>query len=119
MTNKSTIETWSKKPQGQSLVETALFLPILIVMLLGIVEVSSLLITQNRIATAARISAGYGATNYNQNDWTSTANNMGIVALNAVTTTMDLSPDLWDIWSIYGRLNSEGTGFAAFSAEHV
>ena len=86
--------------RGQSLVETALFLPILIVMLAGVVEVSNLLIAQNRLVTASRMAAGFGATNYIREDWTQaggTADAMGIVALNTVTHTMALSPDLWDI----------------------
>ena len=107
--------------RGQSLVETALFLPILIVMLAGVVEVSNLLITQNRLLTASRMAAGFGATNYVREDWTqagSTADAMGIVALNTVTQTMELSPDLWDIYSIRALTNDAGTGFEEFESRH-
>jgi hypothetical protein len=105
--------------KGQSLVETALFLPILIFVLVGIVEVSTVLITQNRVTTASRVATGFGAVNYDRNDWQKTAETMGIVALNAVTETMEMDPDLWDIWSIYARVNEDGTDFEEFEATHV
>jgi hypothetical protein len=109
--------------KGQSLVETALFLPIMIVMLLGIVEVSTLLINQNRVTTAARIAAGYGAANFEGNDWRTfwptLAEEMGIVVRQTVTDTLNLDEDLWDIWSVYAQVNSDGNGFAVFTATHV
>jgi hypothetical protein len=105
--------------RGQSLVETALFLPILIIVLVGIVEVSTVLITQNRVTTASRVATGFGAVNYDRNNWQGTAESMGLVALNTVTETMELDPDLWDIWSIYAEVNAEGTDFEEFDAIHV
>jgi len=110
------MKVWKKLIQklgsrGQSLVETALFLPILIFMLAGIVEVSNLLITQNRVTTASRMAAGYGAKNYDRDNWSGvdgTAFDMGVVALNTVTETMDLNSDLWDIWSIRAMTNVSG-----------
>lgn len=105
--------------RGQSLVETALFLPIMIVMLLGIVEVSTLLINQNRVTTAGRIAAGYGATNFEATDWGILAADMGSVVRQTVTDTLNLSPDLWDVWSIYAQVNNNGTGFTIFDARHV
>jgi hypothetical protein len=105
--------------KGQSLVETALFLPILIFILVGIVEVSTVLITQNRVTTASRVASGYGAVNYDRDNWQGTAESMGLVALNTVTGTMELDPDLWDIWSIYAEVNAEGTDFEEFEAIHV
>ena len=119
---------WSKflqkfESSGQSLVETALFLPILIFMLAGIVEIGNLLITQNRVTTASRMAAGFGASNYNRETWcadpSGTAFDMGIVALNTVTETMNLDNDLWDIWSIRAKSNVEGTAFEEFEATHV
>ena len=92
---------------GQSLVEVALFMPIFLFMLAGLAEVGNLLITQNRVTTASRMSAGFGASNYDKNNFTvTTAIDMGIVAINTVTETMDLSPDMWDIWSIRAKTNS-------------
>jgi hypothetical protein len=108
--------------RGQSLVETALFLPILIFLLAGVVEISNLLITQNRLLTASRMAAGFGATNYVREDWTQdggTADDMGIVALNTVTHTMPLSPDVWDIYSIRALTNDEGTDFEEFESKHA
>jgi hypothetical protein len=105
--------------KGQSLVETALFLPILIFILVGIVEVSTVLITQNRVTTASRVATGFGAVYYDANNWQNTAESMGIVALNTVTETMELDPDLWDIWSVYAEVNAEGTDFEEFDAIHV
>jgi hypothetical protein len=117
------IRLWQKirflNNSGQSLAETALFLPILVVMLLGIVEVSTLLINQNRVTTAGRIAAGYGAANFDRADWADLAVDMGSVARQTVTDTLDLSPDLWDIWSVYAQVNSSGTGFTTFDARHV
>jgi len=122
------MKAWNKLVQkfenhGQSLVETALFLPILIFMLLGIVEISNLLITQNRVTTASRMAAGFGASNYDRANWATdqfgTAYDMGIVALNTVTETMDLDGDLWDVWSIRAQTNAEGTDFEEFEATHV
>jgi hypothetical protein len=112
---------------GQSLVEIALFLPLFVVIIAGIVEVSNLLITQNRVTTASRISAGFGASNFDSNDWAiivdgecseGTACSMGTVAINTVTETLDLSPDLWDVWSINARFNSDGTAFEVFTHTH-
>lgn len=105
--------------RGQSMAETALFLPILVVMLLGIVEVSTLLINQNRVTTAGRIAAGYGAANFDGTNWNEVSTNMGVVARNTVTDTLDLSPELWDIWSVYAQVNGSGTAFSTFNARHV
>ena len=107
------------RERGQSLVETALFLPILIFLIAGVVEVSNLLITQNRITTAARSAAGFGSANFDRDDWPGTADAMGEVALNTVTETLVLEPALWDIWSIHARTNDDGSGFAVFTATHV
>jgi hypothetical protein len=108
-----------KRERGQSLVETALFLPILIFLIAGVVEVSNLLITQNRITTAARTAAGFGAANFDRDDWSGTAGAMGVVALNTVTETLILDSGLWDIWSIHARTDDTGSGFEVFTATHV
>lgn len=103
-----------KIDSGQSLVETALFLPILLILLAGVVEISSLLLTQNRISNAARTASGFAAANFIEDaawqgsDWSEA---MGIVAINSVTETMDVSPENWDIWTIKATTNADGTGF--------
>ena len=105
--------------RGQSLVELSLILPVLIMALAGVVEVSNLLITQNRITTAARTAAGFGAANYDPDDWSGTAMKMGQVALNTVTETLKLSASRWDVWSVHATTNDAGDGFDGFEAAHV
>lgn len=113
------------KSKGQSLVEVAIFLPILVFILVGIVEVGNLMNTQNRVTTASREGAGYGATNIDPNDpqiISNTLNFMGQVVRNTVTETLDLSPELWDIWSIYAQTEITGTSlvtFTVFTDTHV
>lgn len=105
--------------KGQSLVELSIILPVLVMVLAGVVEVSNLLITQNRITTAARTAAGFGAANYDPHDWPETAMEMGQVALNTVTETLKLSQSKWDVWSVHATTNDVGDGFDSFDALHV
>jgi hypothetical protein len=99
---------------GQSLVEVALILPVLLVILAGTVEVSNILITKNRVETAARAAARHASNGGDDSQ---------IVVLNSVTQTLDLSEGLWDIWTIHAATNSAGTGFISGSdgwlVEHV
>ncbi len=81
------------REKGQSLVETAIFFPILIFILAGAVEVGNLLNTQNKVTTAARSAAGFGAANYDRDDWDGTASAMGQVALNTVTANPGIDGD--------------------------
>lgn len=105
--------------KGQSLVELAILLPVIIIAFAGMVEVSHLLITQNRTSTAARTAAGYGAANFDPADWSGTAIDMGQVALNTVTGTLQLSDNVWDIWSIHAKTTESGDSFEEFDAMHV
>ena len=50
-----------KARRGQSLVEVALFFPIFIVLLAGVAEVANILVTQNRVTSAARAATRFGA----------------------------------------------------------
>jgi hypothetical protein len=114
--------SFRRQEGGQSLVEVALFLPILLIMLVGIVEVGNLLVTQNRVTTAARTGAGFGSTYYVENDWEGeggTAEQMGIAVINTVTETLDINSAVWDVWSIYAKVDENGTGFETFDAVHV
>lgn len=95
-------EQTKKRELGQSLVELALVLPILLVLLAGTVEVSNILITKNRVETAARAAARHASNG---------GDDVEVVALNSVTQTLDLNPDLWDIWTIDAHVNPNGTGF--------
>ncbi len=95
--------TSKKSSRGQSLVEVALIMPILLMILASMVEVSNILITKNRVETAARAAARHAS---NGGDDTY------IVVLNSVTQTLDLSEGLWDIWTIEAHTNDSGDGFA-------
>ncbi len=94
----------STTQRGQSLVEVALFFPIFIILLAGLVEVSQLLITQNRVSSAARASTRFGA-NGGQDE------GMVNVALNNVTQTLQTDQGVWDLWSIRATVDDTGTGF--------
>ncbi|HEX6386025.1 MAG TPA: TadE family protein, partial [Anaerolineae bacterium] len=100
------------REKGQSLVEVALFFPIFIVILAGVVEVSHLVITQNRVSNAARSSTRFAA---NGGEDAGMVN----VALNTVTQTLEISEDVWDIWSIRGTLNDAGDGFAEWKFTQI
>lgn len=98
---------WEK---GQSLVEVALFLPIFLIILAGLIEVSQLVITQNRVSQAARVSSRFGA-NGGQDE------GMMIVALNSVTQTLLTDEGSWDMWVVRGEVNDAGTAFKSDSWE--
>lgn len=109
---KQFIQALRKHEKGQSLVEVAIFLPIFIIILAGVIEVSHIAITQNRVTTAARASTRY-ASNGGENS------GMPIVALNAVTGTLDLDAEHWDMWAIRAKANAAGTGFDQWEVEHT
>ena len=91
----------NKREKGQSLVEVALFFPIFLIILAGVVEVSHIAITQNRVSNAARASTRFASQG---------GDNEGIhtVALNSVTQTLELGSEVWDIWAIRGELDDNG-----------
>jgi len=91
----------SRREKGQSLVEVALFFPIFLIILAGVVEVSHLGITQNRVSNAARASTRF-ASQGGENE------GIPIVALNSVTQTLELGQDVWDVWAIRGQLDQNG-----------
>lgn len=94
-----------RDPQrGQSLVEVALFFPIFIILLAGLVEISQLLVTQNRVSSAARASTRFAA-NAGQDE------GMVSVALNNVTQTLETDPSVWDLWSIRATVNADASDF--------
>ena len=99
---------------GQSLVETALILPFLLIIIAGLVEIGQLIIIQSRADTAARIGARFGA-NGGEPD------GIRIATLNSVTQTLSLDEEKWDIWVFNGRINDLGTAFTieSWSWEHV
>lgn len=92
------------KERGQSMVEIALFLPLLLIILAGVVEVSQLIITKNRVVEASRSAARFGA-----NGGEDSA--IAAVALNTITQTLDVNEQKWDIWAVRGTINRDGDGF--------
>ncbi|GJM42395.1 MAG: hypothetical protein DHS20C20_26770 [Ardenticatenaceae bacterium] len=93
-----------RSQRGQSLVEVALFFPIFVILLAGLVEVSQLLITQNKISSAARASTRF-ASNGGEDD------GMVTVIMNNVTQTLVTDNTVWDVWSIRATVNNDGNGF--------
>jgi Flp pilus assembly protein TadG len=104
-------QTTNKKQRGQSLVEVALFLPIFVMLIAGVVEISQLVITQNKVSNAARTASRFGA-NGGEDE------GIILVALNSVTQTLEMDENRWDIWTIHGTTNSAGTGFADWTFDH-
>ena len=93
-----------KDERGQSLTEVALFLPIIMLIIVGLVEISNLIVVQSRAETAARIGARFGANG-------GEAQGIRIAALNSLTQTIDLDETLWDMWVFEGTVNISGTAF--------
>lgn len=92
--------------RGQSLVEVAVFLPVALIIIAGLVELSLYLVTQNKVNTAAREAARFGA-NGGENA------GMVSVALSTVTQTLQLEIDRWDMWTVRGKVRARclnGTG---------
>ncbi len=106
------INTPPKREWGQSLVEVALFMPIILIVIAGVVEVSNLLLSSSRVEAAARNAARFGAEG-------GIDDGMRISALNTVTQTLSMDPATWDMWTIRGKVNSAGTGLSEWSFAHV
>lgn len=114
---------------GQSLVETALFLPLIIFLLAGVLELSNLLLTQNRVSAAARSGTRFAAANFGADQWAAWdvyAAEVANVVLNNVTETLDLDPTRWDIWVIKATVGAgkpekdpEVDWFLEWEAVHV
>jgi hypothetical protein len=87
--------------KGQSLVAVALVTPILLMIIAGVVEVTQLAVTQNRVSTAARNAARYASNG---------GEDVGIKnsVLNTITQTLIMSSGVWDIWSIRAEVDSSG-----------
>ncbi|MEM7113303.1 MAG: TadE/TadG family type IV pilus assembly protein [Chloroflexota bacterium] len=105
------------RERGQSLVEIALFAPIFLIMLSGVIEVGQYTVVSNQISTAGRAAARFGA-NGGEND--------GMVAVirNSAAETPRVDTEntaLWDVWAIRGRINEAGDAFEVdqWSFEHI
>ncbi len=69
MTGKNnTIQNSSKRPSGQSLIEFALVLPVLLLLIIGAIEIGRLFFTKIVVTNAAREGAYYYATNPSSTD---------------------------------------------------
>ena len=108
----TSLPTKNRRERGQSLVETALLLPILLLIIAGLVEISNLIIIQSKVDTAARIGARFGANG-------GEPAGIRVAALNSVTQTLELEEGMWDMWVFEGTLNSIGTAFSVWNWEHV
>jgi hypothetical protein len=103
---------FNRHGKGQSLVEVALFLPIFLIILAGVVEVSSILVTQNSVHNAARVGARFGA-NGGQDE------GIAIAALNAVTDVLKIEDGVWDVWAVRGKIAADGNSFDDWQFNHV
>ncbi len=113
MASKITSLRRTNKEQGQSLVEIALFLPIFLIIIAGMVEISQLVVTQNIVTDAVRASTRFGASGGEDEG-------MVNIIMNAVPTpTINLAEDAWDIWSIRATIGVSGTAFVAWNFTHL
>jgi len=88
-----------REERGQSLVEIAIFLPIVILILVGIVEVSHALAAYLVIANAAREGARFGVAGGKDED---------ITTVILTSTRLDVTAERTDIYVIRARLNAAG-----------
>lgn len=88
-----------REERGQSLVEMAIFLPILLIILVGIVEVSHALTAYLVIANAAREGARFGAAGGKDED---------ITTIILTSTRLDVTAERADIYVIRARLDAAG-----------
>ncbi|MFO7684422.1 MAG: pilus assembly protein [Chloroflexota bacterium] len=102
----------NRRGKGQSLVEVALFLPIFLIVIAGLVEVASILVTQNNVHNAARVGARFGS-NGGQDE------GIALSALNAVTDVLKIEDGYWDVWAVRGQVAADGRSFAQWSFNHV
>lgn len=110
MNNKQVATSNRQRTRGQSLVEIALILPFMVLIIAGVVEVSNMLITKNRVESAARAAARFAASGGQAVD---------VIVLNTVTQTLDLSEGVWDIFFLKGVVNEGGDGFTSWEIEHI
>jgi hypothetical protein len=71
-----------------------------------------MLLTTNRVQTAVRAATRFGSNGGEDNG-------MVVVGLNAVTQTLPLGADRWDMWVIRGTVNEQGTGIDDWEFNHA
>lgn len=102
----------SLEERGQALVEAALFFPIFLIIIAGVVEVSQLVVTQNRVTNASRAAARFAANGGEDAG-------MVTVVLNSVTQTLSLDESVWDLYSVRGQVNESGDGMSEWTFVHI
>lgn len=100
------------KERGQALVELALFIPVFLVLIGGVIEVSQLTISKNRVANAARAATRFGA-NGGEDE------GMATVFINAVTQTITVDENRWDMWVVRATINGSGDAYAKWEMQHT
>lgn len=83
----------SGRRKGQSIVEFALVLPLLLLIVAGALEVGNLLTNYNRMQLSAREGARFGAAG-------GTDNGVKEVMIQSLTQTIEVDPDFLSIWII-------------------
>ncbi|MCP5096805.1 MAG: pilus assembly protein, partial [Chloroflexi bacterium] len=111
MNQLDVIREWSKQ-RGQALVEAALMFPIFLIIIAGVVEVSQLVVTQNRVTDATRSATRFAA-NGGQDE------GMLNMVFNAVTGTLTVNNHVWDIWSVRATINDNGDAFSDWEFTHI
>lgn len=104
--------TYHEKQKGQALVELALFIPIFLILIAGVVEVSQVTVTKNRVTSAARASTRFGANG---------GENAGMVTTfqRSITQTMSVEEGRWDMWVFRGTIDVNGTAFDKWEVKHT
>lgn len=98
---KQLLSYFRRQEQGQSLAEAALILPVLIILIAGVVEVSHMAVTQSRVTTAARNGARFGANGGEDTGMIETT-------LNTAIETVGDEQSEWDIWVIRATVDGFG-----------
>lgn len=108
----------NRSEAGQSLAEVTIMLPLIIVLLAGVIEVSNLLIAQNRVTTAAGAATSFAVTNFREdtlpNGWDTA---MAEVAVNSARNTPQEAADMWDFAVIRAKTaQNEADGSVYFAS---
>lgn len=110
---KRLLAFFRRQEDGQSLAEAALILPVLIILIAGVVEVSHMAVTQSRITSAARSGARFGANGGEDTGMVETT-------LRTAIETIGDDESVWDIWIIRAQVDDMGDiPIDDFSFDHV
>jgi len=90
-----------QKNKGQSVVEMAVMLPILLIIVVGLVEIGAVLFTQMTVTNAAREGARFGVAGATDNDIT-------IVTQNALATILKYDDTNVNLYVIRGKTGPDG-----------